>query len=327
MPKPPAISIITPVWNGIPYLRECVDSAMSQEFQNWELLISDNGSTDGTRDYLDSLSDPRIRVFKQEKNLGIFGNLNFLFSQAKAPFAQILCADDQFTDNGSLGKIMDFWNHAPEPTSFARMNWIAEKYPKPYFRMMRESLLQTYSAHNAFLVYYCFGNVMGNLTNATLRTDVARRHLLFDQSYPYAGDHEFWLRAARKFQFTFINEKLTCVRSHSDQASNYLNKNGQLPRETFLVADLCIKAEDKIANTSGFRMHFTACIYGSQMQAELSRMLKSRNFSRYVEFERTAELTGHCFIFPFRFTIGILTSLFTSIRFRIAHGFLGSLLS
>ena len=72
----PTISILTPVWNGLPYIKECVDSVFAQEFQDWELIISDNGSTDGTRDYLDTLKDQRVRIFKQEKNLGIDGNLN-----------------------------------------------------------------------------------------------------------------------------------------------------------------------------------------------------------------------------------------------------------
>ena len=75
----PAISILTPVWNGLPYIKECVESVFSQEFQDWELIISDNGSTDGTRDYLDTLTDKRVQIFKQDKNLGIDGNLNFLF--------------------------------------------------------------------------------------------------------------------------------------------------------------------------------------------------------------------------------------------------------
>src|SRR5688500_15313128 len=91
-----AISILTPVWNGLPFVKECIDSVLSQEFQEWELIISDNGSTDGTRDYLDTLKDERIKIYKQEKNLGIYGNLNFLLSKASAPIGYWLCADDYF---------------------------------------------------------------------------------------------------------------------------------------------------------------------------------------------------------------------------------------
>ena len=54
MSSVPAISILTPVWNGLPYVKECIASVLAQEFQDWELLIGDNGSTDGTREYLAS---------------------------------------------------------------------------------------------------------------------------------------------------------------------------------------------------------------------------------------------------------------------------------
>ena len=52
MPAVPAISIITPVWNGLPYIKECVESVIAQDFQDWELIIGDNASEDGTSEYL-----------------------------------------------------------------------------------------------------------------------------------------------------------------------------------------------------------------------------------------------------------------------------------
>ncbi len=66
----PAISIITPVWNGLPYIKECVESVLAQDFQDWEMIVGDNASEDGTSEYLRTLNDPRIKVFRHEKNLG-----------------------------------------------------------------------------------------------------------------------------------------------------------------------------------------------------------------------------------------------------------------
>ncbi|WP_083596579.1 glycosyltransferase family 2 protein [Cnuella takakiae] len=56
----PTISIITIVYNGMPYLEDCIESILKQEISTWELLISDDGSTDGSRAYLRSINDPRI---------------------------------------------------------------------------------------------------------------------------------------------------------------------------------------------------------------------------------------------------------------------------
>src|SRR6266571_6783008 len=57
----PLISIIIPTFNREQYLREAVQSVLAQTYDRWELLIVDDGSTDGTRAYLDTLTDRRIR--------------------------------------------------------------------------------------------------------------------------------------------------------------------------------------------------------------------------------------------------------------------------
>ena len=68
----PEISIITPVYNGNIYIRDCADSVMSQTFQNYEWLIVDDSSTDNTHEILKELGsqDSRIRIFKADENRG-----------------------------------------------------------------------------------------------------------------------------------------------------------------------------------------------------------------------------------------------------------------
>jgi glycosyltransferase involved in cell wall biosynthesis len=70
----PAISILTPVWNGLPYIKECVNSVLAQDFQDWEMIVGDNASDDGTSEYLRTLTDPRIKVFRHDKNMGVCTN-------------------------------------------------------------------------------------------------------------------------------------------------------------------------------------------------------------------------------------------------------------
>ena len=61
----PRVSIITPAYNAARYLPQAVASVVEQSFQDWELIIINDGSTDATRDYLEILSDPRIRILHQ----------------------------------------------------------------------------------------------------------------------------------------------------------------------------------------------------------------------------------------------------------------------
>ena len=71
------ISIILPVYNGEKYLKICVDSVLNQTYSNFEFLIIDDCSTDSSWEYLNSLTDRRVKLFRNEKNKGLFFNLNF----------------------------------------------------------------------------------------------------------------------------------------------------------------------------------------------------------------------------------------------------------
>jgi glycosyltransferase involved in cell wall biosynthesis len=226
MNNTPAISIITPVWNGLPYIKECIASVLTQEFQDWELLIGDNGSTDGTREYLDTLSDPRITVFKHEGNLGIFGNLNFLFSRAKTAFAYILCADDYFVP-GALANVLLEWKKVTPRTAFIAFN---SKESLNYSKLMRYShsvLPQNPDPKFATLAFFLFGNFPGNLSNVSVKIDVVRNSGEFLVELKSAGDFEMWSRLARNNDIALTNTKAAFVRRHKGVASNYLNQKGE----------------------------------------------------------------------------------------------------
>ena len=81
-------------YNALSFTREAVGNILGQTYANIELLIGDDGSTDGTREWLATLADPRVRLFLHEENLGYQGNKNFLHSQAKGEFITQQDCDD-----------------------------------------------------------------------------------------------------------------------------------------------------------------------------------------------------------------------------------------
>jgi glycosyltransferase involved in cell wall biosynthesis len=83
--KSPDITIIVPVYNGSTYLRETLNSLLSQTFTNFELLAIDDGSTDASSEIVRSLKDDRIRLI-QKKNGGLCHALNRGIAEAKAPY-------------------------------------------------------------------------------------------------------------------------------------------------------------------------------------------------------------------------------------------------
>lgn len=85
-----------PVWNQGGFLREAVDSILDQTWSDLELILIDNASTDGAVEaYCRSRTDPRLRVFRQERNLGVAAGINAGVAEARAPWIAIMDGDDR----------------------------------------------------------------------------------------------------------------------------------------------------------------------------------------------------------------------------------------
>lgn len=99
--KTPQISIGMPVYNGEPFIREALDSLLAQTFKDFELIISDNASTDGTealcREYADK--DARIRYVRQPENRGGWANFQFVLDEAVGGYFMWAAADDWWSNN------------------------------------------------------------------------------------------------------------------------------------------------------------------------------------------------------------------------------------
>jgi glycosyltransferase involved in cell wall biosynthesis len=94
----PLVSIGLPVYNGEKYVAEAIACVLAQTFTNWELIISDNASSDGTvavcRAY--AAKDDRIRVVNNERNLGVTANYNRVFELATGKYFKWIAHDDLF---------------------------------------------------------------------------------------------------------------------------------------------------------------------------------------------------------------------------------------
>ena len=112
----PLISIILPCFNAAPYLQACIESVLDQSWDRWELLIVDNGSTDGSRDIAARYIDPRI-ILLDEPQRGVSRARNKALSQMNGDYFCFLDADD-ILPRHSLRLRLDLFRRHPE-VSFA----------------------------------------------------------------------------------------------------------------------------------------------------------------------------------------------------------------
>lgn len=82
-----------------------LESALAQQFQDLEILVVDDCSTDGTWDLLKTYHDPRLRLVRNKHNMGLFGNFNRCLQLAQGKYFRLLCSDDKLVSNCLMSEI------------------------------------------------------------------------------------------------------------------------------------------------------------------------------------------------------------------------------
>src|SRR5947209_7474553 len=90
----PRVTVLMPVFNAEEHLRATIDSMLQQTFHDYELLIVNDGSTDGSQEILRSVQDPRVRLLENERNRGLVYSLNRGMNEARGDYLARMDADD-----------------------------------------------------------------------------------------------------------------------------------------------------------------------------------------------------------------------------------------
>src|SRR6266852_2145695 len=98
VPERPLVSVVTPVYNGEPYLEECIESVLAQNYSNWEYIIVNNCTKDRTLEIAQEYAkkDKRIRVHDNQDFVGVIANHNIAFGliAANSKYCKVVSADD-----------------------------------------------------------------------------------------------------------------------------------------------------------------------------------------------------------------------------------------
>jgi glycosyltransferase involved in cell wall biosynthesis len=262
---------------------------------DWELIISDDGSTDGTVEYLQSLSDERIRVYVQPQNLGIFGNLNFLFTCAESPITQILCQDDFLIGSDALEKILTIWEDLPKEAAFLRCNhWYTGA--SGMVRLQLEALPTIIDPKDSDFYFFIFGCIPGNLSNVSVRTQIVAQMGWYRTDLPYSGDFEFWSRTGRAWPWALSKSNVVQVRTHMEQASVTLNRSGELlPQLGRVVQGLYDALLAQGYAPLGLRITATVSYVAQHIDAGLRRALKGNGWG-YLWLVNESLVGNACFL-------------------------------
>jgi glycosyltransferase involved in cell wall biosynthesis len=123
--KLPRLTIGIPVYNGEKFVRSALDSVIKQTFSDFEVIVSDNASTDGTSNICREYAglDKRICYLRQDSNIGAFSNFEFLVKKASTPYFVFLAADDSWEPDFLSENIAALDNDATAVASISKVSF------------------------------------------------------------------------------------------------------------------------------------------------------------------------------------------------------------
>ncbi len=156
------ISVVLPVYNGGEYLKLSVSSVLQQDLQNFELIMLDDCSTDGSFEWLEDLEDKRIRLMRNDINRGLFYNLNKMISISEGALIKLWAQDDIMYPI-CLSAIVNFHQRHPDLGFSYSARHIIDSAGKPLVDSRVDNTPEIVSRELHSKIAYHTGSIAGNI--------------------------------------------------------------------------------------------------------------------------------------------------------------------
>jgi len=215
------------IYNEARFLKESVGSVLGQSFGDFEFIILDDGSTDGSADLVREFADPRIRLIVRDRNWGLTSSLNFGLRECGGRYIARMDADD-IAEPPRLEKQVDFLERRLNIGALGSARLLIDELGQVVGR-------SSPPANDLAIRWKCLlGNPFGHPT-VMLRREVLKRHRLqYDRSFRTAQDYEFWSRLLRVTCGANLPEPL--LRYRLRKGSSRTDKSQQLASHDRIAA-------------------------------------------------------------------------------------------
>jgi len=202
MADSPLVSICIPTYNRAGMANLAIESALAQTYENIEVIVVDNASTDNIEALVASYRDSRLKFVKNERNLGLFGNFNRCVEVASGDYIHILHSDD-YIDPGFTETCVRFFESHPDvyltftsaeihtPSSTVDIRYadtdVVLPAPEGFSRILRERCFIT-------------------CPSVMVRRELYEKVGLYSLEYPYSADYYQWLKVTRRLGIAYIRD-------------------------------------------------------------------------------------------------------------------------
>lgn len=264
MDNKPLISILMNCYNGEEFLKESLNSVISQSYKKWELIFWDNQSTDRSIEIASSFKDERIRIFRSQKHTNLGKARKDAFNNAIGDYLAFLDVDDIWKSNKLIFQIKEFSNKGIG-ISFTNSIYFSKKNKeilyknKSFFNIDTKSLITNYPL--------CLNSIILDIKK--LKT----LDYIFDERYSNIADFDLIIRLSTISKIKYLDKVLSGWRIHGKNQSfkrknlfnkekeiwcNYHLENNYLENYSFQIKELkaLIDAEKRILSNKFYLSNF-----------------------------------------------------------------------
>ncbi|MES2964008.1 MAG: glycosyltransferase, partial [Bdellovibrionota bacterium] len=208
----PRVTVVLPVFNGERFIRDAVESILSQTLEDFELIVIDDGSTDRTPEILSLLKDDRLSVHRNDTNLKLISSLNRGLVLARGEFIARMDADD-ISKPERLAKQVAFLDSHPDIDLVGTDILVFESDPDDGVRLMPPPVTSAQIRWELLRVSCLYHPTV------MMRRSIFDSEKAYDPTFTHSEDYELWLRLSRTRKLWNIIEPLLLYRRHENSIS------------------------------------------------------------------------------------------------------------
>ncbi len=300
----PLVSVCIPTYNSARYLRESLNSIINQTYENLEIIVSDNASTDNTEEIVKTFTDNGVQFRRNPTNLGCYNNYNECLKVVSGKFVAFYHSDDIYEPE-IVQREVEFLQTHPEVGAVFTLDKLVDENDKIIGRTNIPKELKDRNVYNFNKIYKALlkhKNFFLRTPTAMVRKSVYDNVGLFsEKEFGTSADLEMWLRILKKHPVGILNQRLMKHRLSIIQGSLEYNYLRTEKADFFKVMDYYYKKVDTIEEDALRRYKYLK---------DWDNTFCARNLLIIGEPAKAKELLSRsCPIDIFIFSMGIINGL------------------
>ncbi|WP_017302983.1 glycosyltransferase family 2 protein [Spirulina subsalsa] len=221
----PLVSVVIPTYNRAYILERTIQTVLAQTYQNFEIIVVDDGSADNTSELMEKWTDSRIKYIRYEPNRRVCVARNVGMNASQGEYIALLDSDDQWSSQKLEKQLYGF--NRPE---------VGAVYCWSYFVGVFNEIkrLRTSEARGDLRENLLYKNFIGSASTIMFKREALEKDIYFDPELPFCEDWDFFIKLAQHYEFEVIKEGLLYYSDDLSQEDRATAKSSMMT-EGFII--------------------------------------------------------------------------------------------